>query len=172
MKLQFTMTNIKANSYSMAFHFIFYTILLLPFCFSEAKSLNLENGVLNQAEINSSDQPIIMVPILRIGSRGNDVMIVQSILKKRGYYKYAIDGIYGKYTQKATMKFQADFELEINGVVDSKTKAFLTSDIESKATDPKGKNYIKQSSTIGKTICPPDKRLVTDHSMPNNLGCE
>jgi N-acetylmuramoyl-L-alanine amidase len=41
-----------------------------------------------------------------IGSRGNEVRNIQQRLRDWGYYKGAVDGIYGTKTRSAVIKFQ------------------------------------------------------------------
>ena len=50
-----------------------------------------------------------------------DVMLLQSTLKKLGYYNSAIDGIFGKNTENAVIRFQRDFGLTQDGIVGPKT---------------------------------------------------
>lgn len=63
--------------------------------------------------------------ILRFGSRGNDVKIVQSILSKIGYNPGPIDGIYGSMTLRAVRRFQADNGLISDGIVGPNTWGLL-----------------------------------------------
>lgn len=63
--------------------------------------------------------------ILRLGSRGPEVVNVQKKLKALGYYTYKIDGIYGPITANAVKKFQKQKKLVVDGIVGPKTlKAF------------------------------------------------
>ena len=64
--------------------------------------------------------------ILKLGSRGNDVRIVQSVLKKYGYYNGNVDGIFGPITNRAVVEFQTDSHLVPDGVVGSQTYGALT----------------------------------------------
>jgi spore germination protein YaaH len=58
---------------------------------------------------------------LRIGSRGNDVLEVQTLLQKWGYSPGPLDGIFGYRTQQAVLRFQRDQGLVADGIVGPKT---------------------------------------------------
>ncbi len=55
--------------------------------------------------------------ILRLGSRGSDVMEIQAVLQKIGYYQGPVDGIFGYGTQQAVMQFQRNYGLVPDGVI-------------------------------------------------------
>jgi len=59
------------------------------------------------------------------GARGQDVREIQSRLKQWGYYKGSLDGIFGKDTYDAVVRFQRKNGLKVDGVVGSRTKAAL-----------------------------------------------
>lgn len=58
-------------------------------------------------------------------SQGTDVMLLQSTLKKIGYYTGDVDGLYGFDTFSAVKKFQTDNSLTPDGIVGPKTYAAL-----------------------------------------------
>lgn len=62
---------------------------------------------------------------LQWGSRGDDVKVVQQRLCDLGYYHLAIDGIVGAGTRAATMAFQRDNGLVVDGIVGPNTYAKL-----------------------------------------------
>lgn len=62
---------------------------------------------------------------LGFGSRGDKVRIVQTRLKRWGYYTGATDGIYGSKTYAAVIKFQKANGLKADGIVGPKTAAAL-----------------------------------------------
>ncbi|MDY4976799.1 MAG: spore cortex-lytic enzyme [Clostridia bacterium] len=57
----------------------------------------------------------------RYGSRGNEVISIQTKLKNLGYYTGQIDGIYGPLTQSAVTRYQANFGLAVDGIAGPKT---------------------------------------------------
>ena len=63
---------------------------------------------------------------LKIGSGGDDVKILQQILKDQGYYLGKIDGKYGKRTARAVKDFQDDNDLTVTGNVDAETIGKIT----------------------------------------------
>ncbi|MGE5329945.1 MAG: spore cortex-lytic enzyme [Deltaproteobacteria bacterium] len=59
------------------------------------------------------------------GSRGNEVINIQTKLKNWGYYKGYIDGVYGYKTYSAVKYFQAKNGLRIDGVAGAETLGAL-----------------------------------------------
>lgn len=58
---------------------------------------------------------------LKLGSKGDDVREVQEMLRDLGYYNGSIDGIYGRKTRRAVIRFQKDHGLKADGVVGKTT---------------------------------------------------
>lgn len=63
--------------------------------------------------------------ILRLGSRGTNVMKVQAVLRKLGYYQGAVDGVFGAQFQDAVRRYQRDYGLTPDGVIGPTTYASL-----------------------------------------------
>ncbi len=61
----------------------------------------------------------------RLGSRGDEVRRIQQKLKNLGYYKGAVDGIYGAGTQRAVKSFQKNCGITADGIAGPKTLKFL-----------------------------------------------
>ena len=55
--------------------------------------------------------------ILRLGTSGNDVMELQSLLRRLGHDPGPVDGVFGPRTQRAVMQLQARFGLVPDGIV-------------------------------------------------------
>jgi L,D-transpeptidase ErfK/SrfK len=55
--------------------------------------------------------------ILKEGTTGSDVAQLQRDLRKLGYYKASIDGVFGPLTKQAVMSFQTDQGLISDGIV-------------------------------------------------------
>ena len=63
--------------------------------------------------------------ILSMGSRGERVALVQQRLKEWGYYTGDVDGIFGRGTHNAVVRFQRQNKLSADGQVGSKTAAAM-----------------------------------------------
>lgn len=62
---------------------------------------------------------------LKQGSRGDEVKLLQQLLKNKGYYSGSIDGIFGAGTKNAVVQFQRAAGLSADGIVGAKTWAAL-----------------------------------------------
>ena len=66
-------------------------------------------------------------PVLRTGSRGQEVKDLQSRLQSLGYYQGEIDGEFGPGTKEAVTAFQKQNGLDADGMVGQETKSILFS---------------------------------------------
>ncbi len=57
----------------------------------------------------------------KFGSKGNEVTQIQQKLKDQGFYYGEVDGIYGKNTENAVIKYQQSKGLRIDGIAGSET---------------------------------------------------
>lgn len=67
------------------------------------------------------DSTVVYAAIYRQGSSGSTVKTIQSKLKNWGYYKGAVDGIFGSKTKEAVKYFQRKNGLTVDGIVGNKT---------------------------------------------------
>lgn len=63
----------------------------------------------------------IILALSKYGSRGSEVTQIQTKLKKWGYYKGNVDGIYGSQTLSAVKLFQKKNGLAVDGIAGTKT---------------------------------------------------
>lgn len=61
----------------------------------------------------------------RYGSRGDEVVRIQTKLKNWGYYKGEVDGIYGTQTYEAVKYFQRKNGLQVDGIAGPQTLAAM-----------------------------------------------
>ncbi|TCL63759.1 putative peptidoglycan binding protein [Hydrogenispora ethanolica] len=64
--------------------------------------------------------------ILRIADQGNDVRILQEMLKQTGFYFGNSDGVFGVLTEEAVVLFQKTFHLRVDGRVGREVVKALT----------------------------------------------
>ena len=72
-----------------------------------------------------------MNDVLKIGSSGDDVKILQEKLKILGFYNPVVTGSFGLSTELGVKNFQKEYDLEETGIVDSETWNLLI-----QATEP------------------------------------
>lgn len=82
----------------------------------------------NKAENKVEQQ--ITYPLLKRGSKGNFVRIVQEKLTAKGYSlsKYGVDGDFGSETENAVKELQRDSKIAVDGIIGNDTWAVLNSD--------------------------------------------
>ncbi len=68
-----------------------------------------------------SHRSMVDAAVYKYGSRGSTVIEIQTRLKRWGYYKGNIDGIYGYLTYTAVRNFQDTNGLAVDGVVGERT---------------------------------------------------
>lgn len=73
----------------------------------------------------SYDKPLgskpVLTRLLKIGTKGIDVKLLQDQLTKKGYELGKIDGDFGSKTYSAVKHFQADNNLAVDGIVGKQT---------------------------------------------------
>lgn len=78
------------------------------------------NQLLNSSTSTSTSKPA-STPLLKNGSRGEDVRRLQEILKQLGFDPGPIDGIFGPKTEAAVKAFQKKYGLVVDGIVGPQT---------------------------------------------------
>ena len=69
----------------------------------------------------SYDTQTAYAAVISQGSKGQTVKTIQTKLKNWGYYKGAIDGIFGSQTREAVKYFQRKNGLKVDGIVGNQT---------------------------------------------------
>lgn len=99
-------------------------------------------------------------PLLTFNSQENQVIDLQTQLKKRGYYPGPLDGVYGQGTQEAVYNFQVSMGLETTGIVNPQTWEYL---------QPNHNIRDEVTSTIGLTTASvglsPDLQTIVDRNQ-------
>lgn len=72
-------------------------------------------------------------PVLKRGSRGEDVIVLQKVLRESGFYQGAIDGIFGQQTDVALRRYQSSKQLEIDGICGRMTWAKIEEGLNGQA---------------------------------------
>ncbi|MGI6434354.1 MAG: L,D-transpeptidase family protein [Syntrophomonadaceae bacterium] len=82
--------------------------------------------------------PTLTGRLLQQGARGEDVARVQRRLRRLGYYRYKIDGVFGVKMTEAVKRFQTNHNLSADGIVGPNTYIALQKalDIRSNELDP------------------------------------
>ncbi len=83
------------------------------------------HGVCDYLNVSYSKPTSREYPVLRLGSRGDNVKYLQAKLLSKLYNVGNIDGVFGAGVENAVKSFQKDNDLVSDGVVGSKTWALL-----------------------------------------------
>lgn len=78
---------------------------------------------------------------LRHGSRGNEVAKLQQTLNTKGFSSGPVDGIYGRLTTNAVIRFQQANKLLVDGIAGRQTQSTLYSNIVSRSGTTIRNNY-------------------------------
>ncbi|MEM1392324.1 MAG: peptidoglycan-binding protein [Cyanobacteria bacterium P01_H01_bin.150] len=97
---------------------------------------------------------------LRIGSAGEDVKLLQTQLKKLGYYDGIADGQFGESTRDAVIEFQLKKKVLADGVVGNQTNQLIETET------------LKQNSSTSTTALEtvPEKNPETENASNNENG--
>lgn len=85
------------------------------------------DSIQNTTENNTEQQ--VTYPLLKKGSKGNFVRIVQEKLIQKGYVlpKFGVDGDFGSETEEVVKQLQRDVHIEVDGIVGKNTWNALNS---------------------------------------------
>ncbi|MFT9494832.1 cell wall hydrolase [Anaerosolibacter sp.] len=79
--------------------------------------------------------------LLKLGSRGNDVVKLQQTLNSRGYSAGTADGIFGQKTKAAVTSFQKSNGLMVDGIAGNQTQSALYTQSVSRGTAARDSQY-------------------------------
>ncbi len=123
------------NIYKREKYFVLIAIAVLMMMFS---------GILYDSYTSGKLFSNIETFLVKVGSRGQDVKDVQYILRKWGYFKGRIDGIFGADTKASVISFQKKNGLTPDGVVGDQTASALGINVAAK-----NKTSAKQTTSRG-----------------------
>ncbi|MCU0567462.1 MAG: peptidoglycan-binding protein [Oculatellaceae cyanobacterium Prado106] len=92
-----------------------------PSSSSQASTQASTQATSTQATSTQATSTQANLPLLRNGSRGDAVTLLQDLLLAQSYRPGVVDGIFGPTTEQAVRTFQKNFGLTQDGVVGSKT---------------------------------------------------
>ncbi len=115
------------------------------------------------------------------GARGDDVKKIQQKLKQWGYYRGAVDGIFGSGTLSAVKSFQRKNGLKADGIVGPATAAAMGISLPSGANAQTGDVWLLARIIYGEARGEPYKgqvaigavvlNRVKSPSFPNTVAC-
>ena len=95
---------------------VILSVVFLFLCFSTAFVFFEKSGLRENSSVYT---------LSKLGSQGDEVKRIQKKLKELGYYKGAVDGVYGANTLNAVKSFQKNCGLKADGVAGPKTIRYL-----------------------------------------------
>ncbi len=124
----------------------------------------------NTVENNIEQQ--ITYPLLKKGSKGNFVRIVQEKLLQKGYVlpKYGVDGDFGSETEEVVKQLQRDVHIEVDGIVGKNTWDALNSVfVKPVALYP---GYLIKKGQQGENVRKVQARLIEKGYSCGNCGAD
>ncbi len=124
----------------------------------------------NTVENNIEQQ--ITYPLLKKGSKGNFVRIVQEKLLQKGYVlpKYGVDGDFGSETEEVVKQLQRDVHIEVDGIVGKNTWDVLNSVfVKPVAVYP---GYLIKKGQQGENVRKVQARLIEKGYSCGNCGAD
>ncbi len=107
-------------------------------------------AALNFTVVQKPDESV--QTLSKLGSRGQEVRLVQQKLKSLGYYKGSVDGIYGVQTKNAVTAFQRNCGITADGIAGPKTLKYLGLGSSSSASASSGKYSSNDVTLLAKLI--------------------
>ncbi|HEY9863914.1 MAG TPA: peptidoglycan-binding protein [Candidatus Obscuribacterales bacterium] len=107
-------------------------------------------GALNVPSVPSVPSAPLSDDILRLGSRGAAVRVLQAQLQSLGYYTGIVDGVFDQSTQRAVINFQRAYRITVTGGEVGPTTAF----------------YLVNATTNTQTRQPRPIPIVQNQTMP------
>ena len=88
-----------------------------------ALTLFLTGGAVLRRVQSAPDTPIYALS--QLGSRGQEVRVIQGKLRQLGFYSGSADGIFGAQTRRAVIAFQKSVGITADGIAGPKTLLYL-----------------------------------------------
>lgn len=88
-------------------------------------AINKELKALKGGKVTTAKAPVVSRGYMLKGDKGENVKDLQSMLKKAGYLKGAVDGIFGQQTEDAVKAMQKDNRIKVDGVAGQQTLQVL-----------------------------------------------
>ncbi|MBD3883978.1 peptidoglycan-binding protein [Phormidium tenue FACHB-886] len=104
-------------------------------------------------------------PLLRFGSQSKTVSQLQERLRQLGYYKGALDGVYGDLTVEAVSEFQRAEGLDVDGVVGRSTWAKLQQPSRSSTAEKQPRTSSPNTAPTQKREAPPSQSALPQPSI-------
>lgn len=128
------------------------------------------DSVQNTTENNIEQQ--VTYPLLKKGSKGNFVRIVQEKLIQKGYVlpKFGVDGDFGSETEEVVKQLQRDVHIEVDGIVGKNTWDALNSVfVKPVAVYP---GYLIRKGQQGETVRKIQAKLIEKGYSCGNCGAD
>lgn len=98
------------------------------------------------------ENEVASAAVVKRGSSGSTVKTIQTKLKRWGYYKGSVDGIYGSGTVSAVKYFQRKNGLTADGIVGKKTAAAMGVSLSGTSTSSGGTNTSTDLNLLARLV--------------------